>query len=121
MMPLDAETSHSSSRVWPTPWNGTTARVTAFPSSCRAADEPTLFFQELSNIELRSFSVEKLFDGGSSIAAWISISWRWKPSGREFSDRFAVHLWEFDAAGKVRRFVHIEDTHAMWLATVPRD
>lgn len=80
--------------------------------------EVGLFFQALSNIELRSFSVEKLFDGGSSVVAWITISWKWKPSGRLFSDSVGLHLWEFDAAGKVSRFFHVEDTHAMWLATV---
>jgi ketosteroid isomerase-like protein len=75
------------------------------------------FFQEMANIELQSFSVKKLFDGGSSVVAWIGISWKWKASGRVFSDAVALHLWEFDSAGKVNRFFHVEDTHAMWLAT----
>ena len=76
------------------------------------------FFQELSNIELQSFSVINLFDGDSSVVAWTSISWKWKASGRVFTDTHALHLWEFDSADKVRRFFHIEDTHAMWLATL---
>jgi ketosteroid isomerase-like protein len=80
--------------------------------------EVGLFFQELSNIELQSFSVKKLYDGGSSVVAWIDISWKWKASGRVFSDPLGLHLWEFDAAGRVSRFFHAEDTHAMWLATV---
>src|SRR5262245_54657969 len=83
----------------------------------RGRGEVGLFFQELSNIELQTFSVNNLFDGGSSVVAWISISWKWKASGRVFSDSVALHLWEFDSSGKVRRFFHVEDTHAMWLAT----
>jgi ketosteroid isomerase-like protein len=83
----------------------------------RGRAEVGLFFQELRNIELLSFSVKQLFDGGGSVVAWISISWRWKASGRMFSDSVALHLWEFDPAGKVSRFFHVEDTHAMWLAT----
>jgi ketosteroid isomerase-like protein len=79
--------------------------------------EVGLFFQELRNIELLSFAVKHLFDGGSSVVAWISISWKWKPTGRVFSDSVALHLWEFDSAGLVSRFFHVEDTHAMWLAT----
>jgi uncharacterized protein len=80
--------------------------------------EVALFFQGLSDIELQSFSVKNLYDGGASVVAWTSISWKWKASGRVFSDPCALHLWEFDSGGKVRRFFHIEDTHAMWLATV---
>jgi ketosteroid isomerase-like protein len=87
----------------------------------RGKAEVALFFQELSNIELQSFSVKNLFDGGSNVVAWIGISWKWKPSGRVFSDAFALHLWEFDSAGKATRFFHIEDTHAMWLATVANE
>ena len=83
----------------------------------RGRAEVGQFFQELRNIELLSFSVKQLFDGGSSVVAWISISWKWKASGRVFSDSVALHLWEFDPAGKVSRFFHVEDTHAMWLAT----
>jgi uncharacterized protein len=83
----------------------------------RGRAEAGLFFQELRHIDLLSFSVKHLFDGGSSVVAWISISWRWKASGRVFSDAVGMHLWEFDPAGKVSRFFHIEDTHAMWLAT----
>jgi ketosteroid isomerase-like protein len=83
----------------------------------RGPAEVGLFFQELRSIDLQSFSVKQLFDGGASVAAWISISWKWKPSGRVFSDSFGFHLWEFNAAGQVSRFYHIEDTHAMWLAT----
>ena len=83
----------------------------------RGRAEVGLFFQELRNIELLSFSVKNLFDGDSSVVAWISISWKWKASGRVFSDSVALHLWEFDSAGKVSRFFHVEDTHAMWLAT----
>jgi ketosteroid isomerase-like protein len=83
----------------------------------RGPAEVGLFFQELRNIELLSFAVKNVFDGGSSVVAWISISWKWKPSGRVFSDAVGLHLWEFDPAGKVSRFFHVEDTHAMWLAT----
>jgi hypothetical protein len=87
----------------------------------RGRSEVGLFFQQLANLELRSFSVEKIHDGGSSVVVWISVSWRWKPTGRMFSDPVALHLWEFDSTGKVRRFFHVEDTHAMWLATVPNE
>jgi ketosteroid isomerase-like protein len=83
----------------------------------RGPAEVGLFFQELRNIELLSFSVNNLFDGGSAVVAWISISWKWKASGRVFSDPVALHLWQFDSVGKVNRFFHVEDTHAMWLAT----
>ena len=80
--------------------------------------EVGLFFQELMNVEMQGFSVEKLYDGGASVLAWASVSWKWKPSGRGFSDPFEFHLWEFNAEGKVSRFLHLVDTHAMWLATV---
>jgi ketosteroid isomerase-like protein len=83
----------------------------------RGRDEVGLFFQELRNIELLGFSVNDLFDGGSNVVAWISISWKWKASGRVFSDSVALHLWQFDSAGQVSRFFHVEDTHAMWVAT----
>ena len=79
--------------------------------------EVGLFFQEMMNVEMQGFSVEKLYDGGSSVLAWASVSWRWKPSGRGFSDPFEFHLWEFNSEGKVSRFLHLVDTHAMWLVT----
>ncbi len=79
--------------------------------------EVGLFFQEMMNLEMQDFSVDKLYDGGSSVLAWARVSWIWKPSGKVFSDPFEFHLWEFNPDGKVSRFLHLVDTHAMWLAT----
>lgn len=77
-----------------------------------------LFFQELANVAIQSFSLKQVFDGGANVVAWTTIAWRWKPSERLFEDAHAFHLWQFDDSGKVKRFFHIEDTHAMWLASV---
>jgi hypothetical protein len=98
--------------LWQVPFDVWVRAAKGAATGTKRIQERTMRF-----IDLLSFSVKHLFDGDSSVVAWIGISWRWKASGRVFSCSVALHLWEFDIAGKVSRFFHVEDTHAMWLAT----
>ena len=72
----------------------------------------------LQQAEFEQFEVKQLLAGGARVVALIEIKLLWKPTGRRFADDHAIHVWEFDGHGKVARFTHVEDTHAMWLATV---
>ena len=84
----------------------------------RGPSEVAAFFGVMRNVELEHFALHKLHDGGDSVVAWISIAFTWKPTGRRFQDDMGLHFWQFDTQGLVTRMFHVEDTHAMWRATV---
>ncbi len=53
--------------------------------------------------------------GGNQVIAVISVDITVKTTGRRIRD-LELHLWTFDAEGRVSRFRHMIDTHQHWLA-----
>jgi len=61
------------------------------------------FFQEVAKLGIREFKVLSVMEGANQIAAEIEIE------TAAYRDE-EIHLWTFDADGKVSRFRHYIDT-----------
>lgn len=73
------------------------------------------FFEALRALEIRRFEPMRILADGNMVAAVIRVEIAVRATGRSFSD-IELHLWTFDARGKVARFRHVVDTHQHWLA-----
>jgi len=69
------------------------------------------FFETLGGIEFHGFEPLNLLSGGDQVAGIIRLDATWRPTGERLRD-IEVHLWSFDAQGRVVRFRHIVDTLA---------
>jgi uncharacterized protein len=68
------------------------------------------FFQAVAdNLEFHSFEPRNLLEGGNQVAATLKIDATARPTGERFQDE-EIHLWTFDADGKVSTFRHYLDT-----------
>jgi ketosteroid isomerase-like protein len=66
------------------------------------------FFEIIGKWEFKSFEVRDLMGSALQVASELTFDVRF-PSGAEFREE-EMHLWTFDAAGKVTRFRHYCDT-----------
>lgn len=74
------------------------------------------FFQTIGEqLTFEAFEPLNLLEGGDQVAAVIRV--RGHASGRRI-DGLELHLWTFDAAGKVSALRHFLDTHQHVLAAV---
>jgi uncharacterized protein len=71
------------------------------------------FFQVLgAELDVTFFEVSKLLDGGTVVAAMVSIDFTVKRNGNKISERDEVHLWHFGENGRLVKFRHVADTFA---------
>ncbi len=67
------------------------------------------FFEALSqNLKITEFQVLGLMSGGDQVAAELVVEAETRDGKRHRDEE--VHLWSFDAQGKVTRFRHYVDT-----------
>ena len=66
------------------------------------------FFEEIAKFKIHDFHVLSIMAGDHQVAAEFVIECT-VPGGRRFRDE-EMHLWTFDAAGKIVRFRHYIDT-----------
>jgi uncharacterized protein len=66
------------------------------------------FFGVVATMQIHDFQVLSIMSGGSQVAAEFVIE-ATVPSGKRFRDE-EMHLWTFNAAGKVARLRHYTDT-----------
>lgn len=78
-------------------------------------DHVLKFFGELAAVEISVFDVRNLLAGGDQVAGVVWLEATVKATGGQFKD-FEVHLWTFNAEGKVSGFRHMVDTVSMWKA-----
>lgn len=81
----------------------------------RGRAEVGQFFETLAAFEFHKFEPLNMAIGGNQVIAVISIDITVKTTGRRIRD-LELHLWTFDAEGRVGRFRHMLDTHQHWLA-----
>jgi ketosteroid isomerase-like protein len=68
------------------------------------------FFQDVADsLEFHSFQPTNLLEGGSQVVATITFDATAKATGERFQDE-EIHLWSFDADGKVSAMRHYNDT-----------
>ena len=73
------------------------------------------FFEALRALDIRRFEPKRILADDSMVAAVIHAQIAVRATGRIIND-VELHLWTFDAQGKVARFRHVADTHQHWLA-----
>jgi ketosteroid isomerase-like protein len=73
------------------------------------------FFEALRALDIRRFEPKRILADDSMAAAVIHVQIAVRATGRIIND-VELHLWTFDAQGKVARFRHVADTHQHWLA-----
>jgi ketosteroid isomerase-like protein len=76
------------------------------------------FFESLRALDLRRFEPKRILADDSMAIALIHVEIAVRATSRVITD-LEMHLWTFDAEGKVARFRHVADTHQHWLALQP--
>jgi uncharacterized protein len=80
--------------------------------SRRGREGAGAFFRVLMElVELPSFEVKQLLEGQNGlVVAVIDAELKVKPTGRSFKEVDEIHLWHFDAHGRIAKFRHRADT-----------
>lgn len=69
------------------------------------------FFEALgAGIDITRFEVTKIFGDDSTVVGLVTLEYTARATGRKVQEIDEVHVWHFDAAGKVARFRHRADT-----------
>lgn len=64
-----------------------------------------------AELEFLRFAPKTFLEGPGIIAALVDLEARVRRTGKPITEVDEVHLWHFDAAGRVVRFRHRVDTH----------
>jgi ketosteroid isomerase-like protein len=75
------------------------------------------FLQSLAEFEFHRFEPKAVLEGpGGLVVGIVHVESTLKRNGERIVEPEEVHLFHFDATGKVARFRHQLDTHRMWEA-----
>ena len=75
------------------------------------------FFASLGDFEFLRFEPSPIADlGDGLVIALVDVALILKRNGYRIREPEEVHLFRFDADGKLMRFRHSVDTHRLWLA-----
>jgi len=74
-----------------------------------------------TELHITAFTVNAVLADASRAVALIDLDATVTRSGRPISERDEVHIWHFDAAGKVIRFRHAADTLQHYRALTGHD
>lgn len=73
------------------------------------AELPGFFGALMEHVTIHEMTPRNFLVGGDQVAVVLGIDLEIK--GRRLVD-LEIHLWTFDAAGKISRFAHVVDRHA---------
>ncbi len=74
------------------------------------------FFEALRLVDFHAFQVKAILESGNLVIALVDLEATVRRTGRRVVEEDEVHIWHFDASGRVYRFKHCVDTHQHWLA-----
>ena len=74
------------------------------------------FFEALGGADFDTFVPKAIIDGGDVVVALVDVGFTVKATGTRVSEEDEIHLWRFNADGKVARMRHGVDTHAHQMA-----
>ena len=74
------------------------------------------FFASMAGFELHRFQPKTFLEHGNIVVVLIDVDLTVKATGRRLVEEDEIHIWHFDALGRVTRFGHKVDTHQHWLA-----
>ena len=73
------------------------------------------FFASMAGFELHRFQPKTFLHSDNIVVVLIDVDLTVKATGRRLVEEDEVHIWYFDAQGRVARFGHKVDTHQHWL------
>jgi len=82
----------------------------------RGRAEVAKFFEALGLCDFQKFQPKTLLEGDRLVVALNDVDFTVRATGQAVSEVDEVHLWHFDAAGRVARFCHKTDTLRHWRA-----
>jgi len=85
----------------------------------RGRAEVPKFFEALGALDFEQFQPTLQLENGSIVVALNDVTFTVKSTGKRVVEKDEVHIWHFDAGGKVARFCHKTDTRQHWLALQP--
>lgn len=74
------------------------------------------FFESLGAIDFARLDATTFLESGSTVVVLLQLDATVRATGRRVVEEDEVHIWHFDAAGRVARFRHRVDTHLQHLA-----
>ena len=77
------------------------------------------FFNSLSAVDIHKFAPKELLETDGVVVALIDVDFTVKATGKRVTEEDEIHVWRFNADGKVARYRHGVDTHAAQLAIKP--
>jgi hypothetical protein len=96
---------------------GTTGHGVPWLQPRRGREQVVGFFQALAELlEFKKFAMTAVLEGPAVVVALIEIEAVVKATGRSLAEIDEVHIWHFDAGGRIRKFRHAVDTHQHVLA-----
>jgi uncharacterized protein len=83
---------------------------------CRGHAEVLEFFQRLQAFQISTFVPKAVLAQGDLVIGLIDVGGTVPASGGVIDEEDEIHIWRFNAAGKVARFRHRCDTYQQWRA-----
>ncbi len=68
------------------------------------------FFEALGGVDFARLDATTFLESGSTVVVLLQLDATVKATGRQVVEEDEVHIWHFDAAGRVARFRHRVDT-----------
>lgn len=82
----------------------------------RGRAEVPQFFASHVFFDLHRFQPKTFLASDNVVVVLIDVELTVKATGRRVVEEDEIHIWYFDAQGRVSRFGHKVDTHRHWLA-----
>ena len=83
----------------------------------RGRTEVTKFFQALADFEIQKFEPKTFLENGDVVVVLLDLEGTVRSTKLRVVEEDEVHIWHFDAKGKVSRFRHRADTFQHWAAS----
>lgn len=82
-------------------------------------DDVVGFFESLAGLEFHNFAPKQLLEADGVVVAHVDVDFTVKATGKRVTEEDEVHVWSFNADGKVARFKEGLDSLAHQLAYKP--
>jgi len=76
----------------------------------RGRHDVVAFFESLAGVDFARLEATTFLESGSIVVVLLQLEATVKATGRQVVEEDEVHIWHFDASGKVARFRHRVDT-----------
>ncbi len=77
----------------------------------RGRAEVGKFFESLSALEFHNFEPKTFLEGSGLVVVLVDLEVTVNQTGKRIIEEDEVHIWHFDASGRVVRFRHCVDSH----------